>query len=316
MLVSPSATGRWPRTNSSPSCAASLRATVDVLVSTTIIESGLDIPNANTILIDRADRFGLADLYQLRGRVGRSHHKAYAYLLLPRELMTASGDARKRVQAIKQYSELGAGFKIAMRDLEIRGAGNILGTAQSGHILNVGFDLYCKMLKRSVATLQGTKLASANLATARLDFIATSESEFIADTTDTRAPAFVPTRYITEPHARIEAYRKIADAPDRPGLDALRAEWADRYGPPPPAVDHLLTLHHIRFAAATARIRSVEVRDRKLMLMQKGQPGDYLLFGKKFPRLTSATPERQLLEILIFLEKHSPAIGRQGGPTD
>ncbi len=278
----------------------------DVLVSTTIIESGLDIPNANTILIDRADRFGLADLYQLRGRVGRSHHKAYAYLLLPRELLTATGDAHKRVQAIKQYSELGAGFKIAMRDLEIRGAGNILGTAQSGHILAVGFDLYCKMLKRSVATLQGTKLASANLATARLDFVATSESEFIADTSDARAPAFIPTRYVTEPHARIEAYRKLADAPDRPGLDALRAEWADRYGPPPPAVDHLLTLHHIRFAAATARIRSVETRDGKLMLMQKGQPGDYLLFGKKFPRLTSAKPERQLQEILTFLEKHRP----------
>ncbi len=297
---------------------------IDVLVSTTIIESGLDIPNANTILIDRADRFGLADLYQLRGRVGRSHHKAYAYLLLPRELMTATGDARKRVQAIKQYSELGAGFKIAMRDLEIRGAGNILGTAQSGHILAVGFDLYCKMLKRSVATLQGTKSGSATLATARLDFVATSESEFLADpppkaTTSptnhqspvtnhvTKLPAFLPTRFITEPHARIEAYRKLADAPDRPGLSALRAEWADRYGPPPPAVDHLLTLHHIRFAAATARIRSVETRDDKLMLMPKGQSGDYVLFGKKFPRLTSTTPENKLREVLTFLEKRLSA---------
>src|SRR5476649_571830 len=105
----------------------------DVLISTTIIESGLDIPNANTIIIDRADRFGLADLYQLRGRVGRAQHKAYAYLFLPRHLMTG-GDAKKRVSAIKQYSQLGAGFKIAMRDLEIRGAGNLLGTAQSGHI--------------------------------------------------------------------------------------------------------------------------------------------------------------------------------------
>ncbi len=280
---------------------------IDVLVSTTIIESGLDIPNANTILIDRADRFGLADLYQLRGRVGRSHHKAYAYLLLPRELMTATGDARKRVQAIKQYSELGAGFKIAMRDLEIRGAGNILGTAQSGHILAVGFDLYCKMLKRSVATLQGTKSGAASLATARLDFVTTSESEFIGHSDPSTSnpapdllPAFLPTRYIAEPHARIEAYRKLADAPDRPGLEALRAEWTDRYGPPPPAVDHLLTLHHIRFAAATARIRSVETRDNKLMLMQKG---DYLLYGKKFPRLTSPTPENKLREVLSFLEK-------------
>ncbi|MGC1479379.1 MAG: transcription-repair coupling factor, partial [Chthoniobacterales bacterium] len=218
---------------------------IDVLVSTTIIESGLDIPNANTIIIDRADRFGLADLYQLRGRVGRSHHKAYAYLMLPRELMTASGDARKRVQAIQQYSELGAGFKIAMRDLEIRGAGNILGTAQSGHILNVGFDLYCKMLKRSVATLQGQRVGAANLATARLDFLVTSEPEFIAHPDSqlstpnsqlTPLPAFIPTRYVTDARARIEAYRKLADVADRPAIESLRAEFADRYGPPPPAV--------------------------------------------------------------------------------
>src|SRR5881227_568527 len=122
---------------------------IDVLVCTTIIESGLDIPNANTIVIDRADRFGLADLYQLRGRVGRAEHKAYAYLLLPRELMMI-GVARKRINAIKQYSSLGAGFRIAMRDLEIRGAGSILGTAQSGHIMAVGFDLYCQLLKQAV----------------------------------------------------------------------------------------------------------------------------------------------------------------------
>ncbi len=281
---------------------------VDVLVSTTIIESGLDIPNANTIIIDRADRFGLADLYQLRGRVGRSHNKAYAYLMLPRDLMTSTGDARKRVQAIKQYSDLGAGFKIAMRDLEIRGAGNILGTAQSGHILNVGFDLYCKMLKRSVATLQGETVGAAALATARIDFLATSETEFVADASSSnKIPAFLPTHYVTDPRARIEAYRKLADAPDRAALDTLRAEWLDRYGPLPPAADHLLTLQHIRLAAATARIRSVEVRDGKLMLMQKGQPGDYVLFGKKFPRLTSTTPERRLQEILTFLEKHRPA---------
>ncbi len=134
---------------------------IDVLVCTTIIESGLDIPNANTIIIDRADRFGLADLYQLRGRVGRAEHKAYAYLLLPREMMTV-GAARKRINAIKQYSSLGAGFRIAMRDLEIRGAGSILGTAQSGHIMAVGFDLYCQLLKQAVAQLKGRKIESAS----------------------------------------------------------------------------------------------------------------------------------------------------------
>ncbi len=147
---------------------------IDVLVCTTIIESGLDIPNANTIIIDRADRFGLADLYQLRGRVGRAEHKAYAYLLLPREMMTV-GAARKRINAIKQYSSLGAGFRIAMRDLEIRGAGSILGTAQSGHIMAVGFDLYCQLLKQAVAQLKGEKSRARLEVEVRLDFVATNE---------------------------------------------------------------------------------------------------------------------------------------------
>ena len=154
--ASTSATARWTRTNWKRSCARFVAGKIDVLVCTTIIESGLDIPNANTIIIDRADRFGLADLYQLRGRVGRAEHKAYAYLLLPREMMTV-GAARKRINAIKQYSSLGAGFRIAMRDLEIRGAGSILGTAQSGHIVAVGFDLYCQLLKQAVAQLKGEK---------------------------------------------------------------------------------------------------------------------------------------------------------------
>ncbi|HEV7404237.1 MAG TPA: transcription-repair coupling factor, partial [Chthoniobacteraceae bacterium] len=143
----------------------------DILVSTTIIESGLDIPNANTIIIDRADRFGLADLYQLRGRVGRANQKAYAYLMLPRDLMTVSG-ARKRINAIKQYSSLGAGFKIAMRDLEIRGAGNILGTAQSGHIITIGFELYCALLRQAIAQLKGERVRPRLEVVLKLDFVA------------------------------------------------------------------------------------------------------------------------------------------------
>src|SRR5436309_4126678 len=151
---------------------------IDVLVCTTIIESGLDIPNANTIVIDRADRFGLADLYQLRGRVGRAEHKAYAYLLLPREMMSV-GAARKRINAIKQYSSLGAGFRIAMRDLEIRGAGSILGTAQSGHITAVGFDLYCQLIKQAVAQLKGEKAGLRLEVDIRLDLMAKNEAEFV-----------------------------------------------------------------------------------------------------------------------------------------
>ncbi|MGH8047378.1 MAG: transcription-repair coupling factor, partial [Chthoniobacterales bacterium] len=275
----------------------------DVLVSTTIIESGLDIPNANTIIIDRADRFGLADLYQLRGRVGRSHHKAYAYLMLPRELM-AGGIARKRVQAIRQYSELGAGFKIAMRDLEIRGAGNILGTAQSGHILAVGFDLYCRMLKRSVSTLKGETVRAGGTATVRMDFLCTNEAEFVTADEDL-APAFLPSNYMAEPPDRIEAYRRLADAPDDASLDRLRGEWRDRFGPPPAAVENLLVLQAIRLLAASKRIGSVEARDRKLMLRKKGE---YVLFGGKFPRLTSPTPENTLREVLAFLQKR-PLLG-------
>jgi transcription-repair coupling factor (superfamily II helicase) len=148
----------------------------DVLLSTTIIESGIDIPNANTIIIDRADRFGLSDLYQLRGRVGRYKHQAYAYLLIPRHAGLLS-DARKRISAIKQYSTLGSGFKIAMRDLEIRGAGNLLGAQQSGHITAVGFELYCQLLKQSVGALKGEKVKPRLEVQVRLDFLAMSPAE-------------------------------------------------------------------------------------------------------------------------------------------
>jgi transcription-repair coupling factor (superfamily II helicase) len=143
---------------------------VDVLVCTTIIESGLDIPNANTIIIDRADRFGLADLYQLRGRVGRYKHQAYAYILLPRHIHLVE-TARKRIAAIRQYSSLGSGFRIAMRDLEIRGAGNILGAEQSGHITAIGFDLYCQLLRETIAKLKGKPIKRLPHVEMRLDFL-------------------------------------------------------------------------------------------------------------------------------------------------
>ena len=142
----------------------------DVLLSTTIIESGLDIPNANTIIIDHADRFGLSDLYQLRGRVGRYKHQAYAYLLLPRHVSLLT-DVRKRISAIRQYSTLGSGFKIAMRDLEIRGAGNLLGSEQSGHITAVGFELYCQLLKQSVSAFKGEKVKPRVAVSVKLDFL-------------------------------------------------------------------------------------------------------------------------------------------------
>ncbi len=272
---------------------------IDVLVCTTIIESGLDIPNANTIIIDRADRFGLADLYQLRGRVGRAEHKAYAYLMLPREMMTV-GAARKRINAIKQYSSLGAGFRIAMRDLEIRGAGSILGTAQSGHIVAVGFDLYCQLLRQAVAQLKGEKFKARLDVEVRLDFVATNEAEFAQLGPDERVPAFIPTAYIAETTLRIQAYRNLAQINTREQLDKLRKEWRDRFGKMPPAVDNLLTLTEIKLAAARAAVARVEVRESKLMLTRRG---DFILVGGKFPRLSSGGIDRHLGEVLELTRK-------------
>src|SRR5208283_1222006 len=201
----------------------------DVLLSTTIIESGLDIPNANTIIIDRADRFGLSDLYQLRGRVGRYKHQAYAYLLLPRHVRLLA-DVRKRMSALKQFSTLGSGFKIAMRDLEIRGAGNLLGAEQSGHITAVGFELYCQLLKQSVSSLKGEKVKPRVAVTVKLDFL-----ELNADNGRAGSPlpaadrhpggahgvtrpttASLPHNYVTEPQHRIEIYRKLAQRMKNP----------------------------------------------------------------------------------------------------
>ena len=272
---------------------------IDVLVCTTIIESGLDIPNANTIIIDRADRFGLADLYQLRGRVGRAEHKAYAYLLLPRELMSV-GAARKRINAIKQYSSLGAGFRVAMRDLEIRGAGSILGTAQSGHIMTVGFDLYCQLLKQAVAQRKGEKLQLRLDIDLRLDFVATNEAEFVASPRDERVPAFVPTNYISDTALRIKAYREVAEIATPEQLERLRRDWRDRFGPLPAGVDNLFLLNEIKLAAAAAGIERVEVREGKLMLTRRG---DFILVGGRFPRLVANRLDQRLGEIVELIRK-------------
>lgn len=272
---------------------------IDVLVCTTIIESGLDIPNANTIIIDRADRFGLADLYQLRGRVGRAEHKAYAYLLLPREMMTI-GAARKRINAIKQYSSLGAGFRIAMRDLEIRGAGSILGTAQSGHIMAIGFDLYCQLLKQAVAQLKGQKFQPRLDVETRFDFVVTNEAEFVQNGPDPRVPAFVPSGYITDTPLRIKAYRQLAEVTTHEELERLRRDWRDRFGKLPRPVDNLLLLAEIKLAAARVGISRVEVRERKLMLTRRG---DFILVDGKFPRLVAAKIESYLGEVLDLTRK-------------
>jgi transcription-repair coupling factor (superfamily II helicase) len=308
----------------------------DVLLSTTIIESGLDIPNANTIIIDRADRFGLSDLYQLRGRVGRYKHQAYAYLLIPRHAGLLS-DARKRISAIKQYSTLGSGFKIAMRDLEIRGAGDILGAQQSGHITAVGFELYCQLLKQSVSSLRGEKIKPRIAVHVRLDFLPQNAVEDAAEISTekparTRQPdasrisvpretatyrsrskeeiedvpsevkreaAFIPLKYVADSRQRIELYRKFAELNDLKSITALRAEMRDRFGALPTPVELLLEVAALKLLAAERGITSVESAEDKLMLTRNN---DYVMVDGKFPRLTKPDTKRRLKEIRRLIQ--------------
>jgi len=270
----------------------------DILVATTIIESGIDIPNANTLIIDRADRFGLADLYQLRGRVGRAEHKAYAYLMLPRDLLGV-GDSRKRMHAIKQYSSLGAGFKIAMRDLEIRGAGNLLGTKQSGHIAAIGFDLYCQLLKQSIAKLNGQPHGPRLDVVLHVDFLTFSEATSRSDSKHT-LQACLPGTFISEPSLRIAAYRDLARCSTHKELQKLKNQWQDRFGPLPPQTHNLIAASALKIAAAHANISVVEIRDSKLMLTRNG---DYILLQGKFPRLQQTQANKKLSEA-IDMVKH------------
>jgi len=283
----------------------------DVLLSTTIIESGLDIPNANTIIIDRADRFGLSELYQLRGRVGRYKHQAFAYLLLPRHARLLT-DVRKRISAMKQYSTLGSGFKIAMRDLEIRGAGNLLGAEQSGHITAVGFELYCQLLKQSVSAMKGEKVKPRVDVRVAFDFLELNGGEqpapepAVRTTGPSSKPAAAPTprnatlpqNYVIEPQHRIEIYRKLAQATDKPLLEGLKKELRDRFGLLPTAVELLLTVAELKILASEKNVTTIEVEEDKLKLVRSG---DFITLGGKFPRLTKKEPAARLKEIKRLL---------------
>ncbi len=282
----------------------------DVLLATTIIETGIDIPNANTILIDRADRFGLADLYQLRGRVGRAGEQAYAILLLPRDLMTV-GDARKRIHAIKQYTALGSGFKIAMRDLEIRGAGNLLGTRQSGQISQIGFELYCQLLRQSVERLKGHKDAPRGEVSFKADFVISSEFVRPMESVSMKPgalgmgvdlrvlPAFLPALWLEETQVRIAAYRELAEATTEKSVDVLGKSWCDRFGRLPDAAANLLQIARIKALASRENMASVEISGQRLMLKRNG---DYILLeGRRFPRLKAADPAGKLAETLAML---------------
>jgi transcription-repair coupling factor (superfamily II helicase) len=279
-----------------------VKGEADVLLATTIIETGIDIPNANTILIDRADRFGLADLYQLRGRVGRAGEKAHAILLLPRDMMTA-GDARKRIHAIKQYTALGSGFKIAMRDLEIRGAGNLLGTKQSGHIAQIGFELYCQLLRQSVERLKGREQAPRGDSAFKADFVVFTETVWLRQAGisdhESRIPAFLPCHWLSETQLRIAAYRELSEATTEKAVDALEASWRDRFSRLPAAAQNLLAIARIKALAARQGISSVEISGQRLMLHRNG---DYIMLeGRRFPRLKADCPAEKLTETTAML---------------
>jgi len=214
-----------------------LSGDLNVLVSTTIVENGLDIPTANTILIHEADRFGLAELHQLRGRVGRSEIQAYAYLLLP-EKRVITPEGLRRLRALEEYDELGAGFQIALKDLEIRGAGNALGVEQSGQIAEIGYDLYCKLLESTVKQLKGEKVPEEELEV-NLQLAGAS---------------YIPETYIEDQKAVLEFYRRLKAAKDDRELEALRGEAEDRFGPLPEPAVRLFAEAPLRRLAATAHV--------------------------------------------------------------
>ena len=285
----------------------------DMLVCTTIIEAGIDIPNCNTIIIEGADRFGLSQLYQLRGRVGRFDKQAYAYLLL-NSYKPVSDKARKRLSAIRQITRLGAGFRIALRDLELRGAGNLLGGEQSGHVAGVGFDLYCRLLKQSVARLKGDEKAIRARASIHLDF---TTSGVIPETDSTEPEssenasdvigAYLPEDFAAETRLRIDFYRKLAGAIDSKEVEGLGEELKDRFGELPKEAEALLLETEIRCLAEETGFDRLETEGSSLQCrFAKGKKSKennkFLKVADRWPRLSEKEPFLKLNEIVRFLK--------------
>ncbi len=249
----------------------------DVLVATTIIENGIDIPRANTIIINRADNYGLSQLYQLRGRVGRSNRRAYAYLLIPgeRELTPI---ARRRLSAIREFSDLGAGFRIAALDLELRGAGNILGGQQSGQLDALGFDLYTKMLERTISELKGEEIEDESSVSINLG-----------------VDVSIPNDYINETSQRLRTYKRISSAADEEELRKIYAEIKDRYGKMPESVENLFEFARLQKTRRNVRIISVD----------KTKDG----FAIKLSENAKVSPDK----LLQFLEENEGAKFSQSG---
>ncbi|MBV8497085.1 MAG: transcription-repair coupling factor, partial [Gammaproteobacteria bacterium] len=264
-----------------------------MLVCSTIIESGIDVPTANTIMINRADKLGLAQLHQLRGRVGRSHHRAYAYLIAPPRAALPR-DAAKRLEAIESLEELGAGFVLATHDLEIRGAGELLGEAQSGEMTEVGLTLYLDMLDHAVRALKEGREPALDQPLA-----AATEVEL-------RVPAFLPEAYVGDVHLRLSLYKRIAAAASEAALDDLLAELHDRFGPPPAAARSLLRIARLKLAARALGVRRLDlgpqggsvwfeersrVEPATLVAMIRRSPRQFRLEGPLKLRVARATPD-------------------------
>jgi len=256
--------GQMGETALSETMHAFVQGRYDVLLCTTIIESGVDIPNCNTIIIENAERFGLSDLYQLRGRVGRSTTKAFAYLM-PSHGGAMLSSAADRIGAIQKHSGLGAGFRLAMRDLELRGAGNLLGAKQSGHIATVGFDLYCQLLRRSIALLKGKRPPPLMDVVVKLDFLDLSPASDVSG-----SGAYIPYSYIEDENLRLRLYQRMSALSTRQEIRLMKREIKDRFGKLPAELQRLLLLAELRIVAAEQAIQSVVVRDQTIFLAPKG----------------------------------------------
>ncbi|MCQ2353186.1 MAG: transcription-repair coupling factor [Victivallaceae bacterium] len=256
--------GQMPENQLEETMQNFLAGKIDCLVASTIIESGLDVPHANTIIIEHAERFGLAELYQLRGRVGRWKHQAYAYLLLPKNQLIGS-DAKRRLAAIRRCTKLGAGIQLALHDLEIRGAGNILGAEQSGHINAIGFDLYCRLLKQEVASLQGKNPEFLPEVEVSIDFVS-----FSLCAAPHQIAAAIPVEYIGGERLRIDAYRRLASLRNENELDDFAAELADRFGALPEIARNLIEVTRLKLLAARAGYTLFSVIEGRVMLRNPG----------------------------------------------
>jgi transcription-repair coupling factor (superfamily II helicase) len=285
------------------------RQRYNLLVCTTIIESGIDVPTANTIVINRADKFGLAQLHQLRGRVGRSHHRAYAYLLVP-DQRSMTADARKRLEAIASLEELGAGFTLATHDMEIRGAGELLGAEQSGQIHEIGFSLYSDMLERAVAALRSGKEPDLDQPLRRgIDV-------------ELHLPALIPETYLADVQARLSLYKRIASAGSKAALRELQVEMIDRFGLLPEPIKNLFAVAELRLQAGQLGIERLDlgpqggrlefaadtrVDPQNLIRLMQSAPKDYRLDGPQRLRLLSR--KESAIERLQLAEKLLQALG-------